>query len=249
MMTVSGVYDPDGDALTYTWKALRGEVPEGPQGEPVAQYIAPSTVGDDTITVVVSDGKGGVVTEQEHVIITSLRTIPTPTSTPTSTLALTPTHTPIPKIPPTYTPTPTHTSTPVPPMPTPIHTSTPVPPMPTPTATLYPAPVLIDEKIVGQEVVLEWQWQRQLDLDNNEHFDVRIYKGDRRLYLYGAWADKSKAKLGLHYWDRGTYKWCVAVIRGKHGQWEADLSPESEKRTFRWGGKPTPTPTPTRVPP
>jgi hypothetical protein len=129
--------------------------------------------------------------------------------------------------------------------------------VPTPTATLYPAPVLTDERIVGQEVILQWQWQRQLDPNNGEHFDVRIYdEWDRRLYDKGAWADEPKKKLGLYFWDRGTYKWSVAVIRGKHGQCEADLSFESEKRAFEWGGKltpttttmPSPTPTSTRFP-
>ena len=49
--------DPDGDALTYTWKADYGEMTG--VGETVT-WMAPDTEGEFHITVTVVDGKGGV---------------------------------------------------------------------------------------------------------------------------------------------------------------------------------------------
>lgn len=51
--------DPDGDELTYTWSADRGNI----SGEGnIATWIAPSDYGNYTITVTVSDGRGGEAT-------------------------------------------------------------------------------------------------------------------------------------------------------------------------------------------
>jgi len=172
-----------------------------------------------------------------------------PTATlipPTATLVTpvpTPTQTPMPTATSTQTPTPTATSSPRPPTATPTNTL-----MPTPTQAIYPKPELISAEVRDQIVILEWQWQGQLGPD--EHFDVRIYKGGVRDYEKGAWADEPRVELGLSSWPGGGYQWSVAVIRGRDGRWERDLSPESEVGTFNWAGLPKPArpapPTPTR---
>ena len=52
--------DPDGDELTYTWSAERGNI----SGEGVTVYwVAPNEYGEFAITVTVSDGRGGEATE------------------------------------------------------------------------------------------------------------------------------------------------------------------------------------------
>ena len=53
-------YDQDGDELVYQWTATGGEI----QGEgPFVSWIAPDELGIFTITVQVSDGKGGGLEE------------------------------------------------------------------------------------------------------------------------------------------------------------------------------------------
>jgi hypothetical protein len=54
--------DPDGDELTYTWKAERGAISgEGPE----VVWTAPSEYGLYLITVTVSDGRGGEVSSSK----------------------------------------------------------------------------------------------------------------------------------------------------------------------------------------
>ncbi len=48
--------DPDGDELSYTWSAERGNI----SGEgPIVTWVAPNTYGTYTITVTVADARGG----------------------------------------------------------------------------------------------------------------------------------------------------------------------------------------------
>ena len=56
-VTIASVADPDQDSLVYVWRADRGTI-ENPEAV-AAQYKAPETSGPDTLTVVVSDRKGG----------------------------------------------------------------------------------------------------------------------------------------------------------------------------------------------
>jgi hypothetical protein len=51
--------DPDGDELTYTWTADRGNI--NWEGN-IATWVAPSDYGNYTITVTVTDGRGGEAT-------------------------------------------------------------------------------------------------------------------------------------------------------------------------------------------
>lgn len=52
--------DPDGDELSYTWSAERGNI----SGEgPIVTWVAPNTFGTYTITVTVTDGRGGEASE------------------------------------------------------------------------------------------------------------------------------------------------------------------------------------------
>ena len=53
-------YDPDGDELIYQWTATGGEI----TGEgPFVSWVAPDELGTYTITVQVSDDKGGEAEE------------------------------------------------------------------------------------------------------------------------------------------------------------------------------------------
>jgi hypothetical protein len=51
--------DPDNDNLVFYWKAQKGNVPSGAQGD-IVTYTAPSSGGIDTIEVTVSDGQSSV---------------------------------------------------------------------------------------------------------------------------------------------------------------------------------------------
>jgi len=59
--------DPDGDVLTYLWKASGGSLTG--EGDAVT-WIAPDRGGEFDITVTVSDGKGGQNAEQVSVTVT-----------------------------------------------------------------------------------------------------------------------------------------------------------------------------------
>ena len=134
--------DPDGDALTYTWKAQRGHVPEGPRAESSVYYIAPDTPGDYTVTVMVSDGKGGITSQSVIVRVVMLSPTPTPTSTPAMGFTAT-CLPPMQTLAPTRTPV-AFTATPLLPtrMPTPTLTPTsiPTPYLPLLTPTKHPLP-------------------------------------------------------------------------------------------------------------
>ncbi len=75
--------DPEHDALTYTWTAQKGTVPEGPRMESSVSYTAPGITGDDFVTVTVSDGRGGV--GKTEILIRVVEVLTTNTPTPTDT--------------------------------------------------------------------------------------------------------------------------------------------------------------------
>ena len=59
--------DPDGDKLSYTWSASGGNI----SGEgSAATWVAPNAFGTYTITVTVSDGRGGEATETIEIVVT-----------------------------------------------------------------------------------------------------------------------------------------------------------------------------------
>ena len=60
--------DPDGDALTYSWISTGGSI--SGTGSTVA-WTAPSTLGIYTVTVTVSDGKGGTAADNVSIIVTN----------------------------------------------------------------------------------------------------------------------------------------------------------------------------------
>jgi hypothetical protein len=52
-------FDPDGDELSYAWSADRGNITG--KGD-IVTWVAPDATGTYTITVTVSDGRGGEAT-------------------------------------------------------------------------------------------------------------------------------------------------------------------------------------------
>lgn len=78
VIQVGAVADPDQDALAYTFSATRGKVdPAGPTAAPQTTYTAPSSPGQVTVSVNVSDGKGGVATASlQFVVVVSLESTP-----------------------------------------------------------------------------------------------------------------------------------------------------------------------------
>ncbi|MFH0914456.1 MAG: PKD domain-containing protein [Chloroflexota bacterium] len=58
--------DPDGDPLTYRWKANAGNITG--QGARVS-WVAPNAYGDYVITATVDDGKGGVVSKDVTITV------------------------------------------------------------------------------------------------------------------------------------------------------------------------------------
>jgi len=181
----------------------------------------------------------------ELAVIVSTST-PAPTPIPT----LVPTSTPVSTRAPTQSPT--GTPTPVAPTATLKPTDTPVAPVatatPGPTATPvgYPAPLLVEPangaQFGGGQVWLRWRWDGQLGPD--EHFDVRVWR-EGQPHFGVAWTEQPEHLLNLDAMNEGWYHWSIAVIRGRDGKWEKDLSPESEARSFyRSGGPPPPGPSP-----
>jgi len=123
-LRVGSVNDPDNDAVVYIWKANVGTIEDpGPQGDPTVRYTAPSTPGEDTVTVIISDGKGGITSDSVRFNVVVAQPPPSPPpSTPIPTPEPTPTPTATPTQTPTLTPTPTLTATPIP---APTNTPTP----------------------------------------------------------------------------------------------------------------------------
>jgi len=59
--------DPDGDELSYLWSASGGNI----TGEgAVVTWVAPDAFGTYTITVTVTDGRGGQATESIDIVVT-----------------------------------------------------------------------------------------------------------------------------------------------------------------------------------
>ena len=58
--------DPDGDELTYTWSAERGNI--SGEGHEVA-WVAPNEYGAFTITVTVTDDRGGEASDEISIIV------------------------------------------------------------------------------------------------------------------------------------------------------------------------------------
>jgi hypothetical protein len=59
--------DPDGDKLSYTWSTSGGSI--SGEGSAVS-WVAPNTFGTYTITVTVTDGRGGQATQSIEIVVT-----------------------------------------------------------------------------------------------------------------------------------------------------------------------------------
>ena len=65
---VCNATDPDGDELGYVWSTDRGSI--SGRGDEV-KWTAPNTVGKFTVMVTVSDGKGGVASQEAYITVVS----------------------------------------------------------------------------------------------------------------------------------------------------------------------------------
>lgn len=124
--------------------------------------------------------------------------------------------------------------------------NTPAPTMsPTP---VYPAPILISPAtgttIVGEQVI-EFSWQWDLILQEEEGFDLRIWRREKSSVAI-AIAHTSHFILDLPPDGFGEYLWQVAVIRIDENGNPSTLS-ESQERSFVWTA-PMPTSTATSTP-
>lgn len=60
--------DPDGDELSYTWSASGGNI----SGKgPIATWVAPNAYGSYTITVTITDGRGGEDSKSINITVCS----------------------------------------------------------------------------------------------------------------------------------------------------------------------------------
>jgi len=59
--------DPDGDKLSYIWSPSGGNISGE---EPVATWVAPNAYGTYTVTVIVTDGKGGQAIKSIDIAVT-----------------------------------------------------------------------------------------------------------------------------------------------------------------------------------
>lgn len=60
--------DPDGDTLTYTWKATGGDISAT---EDIASWRAPNFAGEFVISVIVDDGRGGTAAKSYTLTVTT----------------------------------------------------------------------------------------------------------------------------------------------------------------------------------
>ena len=159
---------------------------------------------------------------------------PSAAATPQPNPTVSPTDTPTPR--PTATLPPTAAARPVaseptrPSIVTPVPTATPTP------GIIYPAPVLIqpeDVSLLTQSTystyLFEWTWQGTLGAD--EWFDVRVWRPGTP-HRGVAWTREQVYLYDLCLQGSGEYMWSVAVVRGRDGQWLADLSPEATPHRF-----------------
>ncbi|MCD8489797.1 MAG: DUF4347 domain-containing protein [Desertifilum sp.] len=110
----SNFTDIDGDALVFSAVGLpEGLVLNSGTGI-ISGTPTRNAVGTRSVTVTVSDGKGGVVSDVFDLAVTAATPTPTPQPTPTPTPQPTPTPTPQPTPTPTPQPTPTPTPEPIP---------------------------------------------------------------------------------------------------------------------------------------
>lgn len=125
--------------------------------------------------------------------------------------------------------------------PTPIPTGVPRPA--TPTAGTPPAPTLETPAegvpLAGTDYILRWSWPGELA--GNEYFDVRVWREGESPHGI-AWSKQPQYPLKAYIRDQGagTYAWQIVVIQGEDGQFQGEVSPPSEIRTFRVEAVPTP---------
>jgi hypothetical protein len=80
----------------------------------------------------------------------------------------------------------------------------------------------------GAIITLEWTWASELKED--EWFDVQVWKQGQESQGI-AWTKEPRYVIGSNL-AKGEYSWRVAVIQGRGGIWEKQLTPTSETWTF-----------------
>ncbi len=70
--------DPDGDRLSYTWRANGGTITPSPRNRPSITWTAPRRPGTYTITVTVRDNRGGLARRSVRITVTALPPPPSP---------------------------------------------------------------------------------------------------------------------------------------------------------------------------
>jgi len=78
-----------------------------------------------------------------------------------------------------------------------------------------------------------WEWKRPPAED--ESFELRFYKSGSKTYdaPFG-WHKEPYAEINLNNLTPGKYTWVVAVVRGRDGKWEEDIT-VSEPFELDWG--------------
>lgn len=168
-----------------------------------------------------------------------------PTASPSRTATRTATQpaveTPTPS-PPTNTPLPP-TNTPLPPTFTSVPSTTPVPAVVQAPSTATVAPNRYNTPILSTPsngtalsfpVVFQWSWEGTLQAD--EYFDLRVWQPDQP-HNGITWTRETSYRLTQPTNAmQGTFFWSVAVIRGRNGVKEADLSAEARPQQLTVAG-------------
>jgi hypothetical protein len=92
---------------------------------------------------------------------------------------------------------------------------------------------------------IQLSWSYDCPLADNEHFDVRVWR-EGEAHKGVTWTKDAEYWLAHEAYGGGKYYWTVAVVRGKDGVYEGDVTAEAPARWLEWKGvQPTATPKPT----
>lgn len=89
--------------------------------------------------------------------------------------------------------------------------------------------------IPGGQAVQTFRWEWGKTPAEDESFELRFYKSGSKTYdaPFG-WHKETSAEINLNNLTPGKYTWVVAVVRGRDGKWEEDIT-VSEPFELDWG--------------